>query len=158
MGVGSTTLQRAVLARSVLRQSSSAGGRELLAQFNSKIRQLDSTSALGKLYYSKLANFDQPSSYTFKESESPSILFSRSNIAGDSGRHTPEQRAAIEHTGGVITKKSIQETVKGLQQNAWKKLATGIADQFRPVRDLDDKAYTLMRLRAQDPRSASQGR
>jgi N12 class adenine-specific DNA methylase len=73
--------------------------------------------------------------------------FSKSSIIGASGRaYTPEQLAAMERTGSVVTKKTIQETVKSLWQDAGKKLAQGVFDQFRPVRDLSSHAYTLMRL------------
>lgn len=79
--------------------------------------------------------------------EAGKYQFSRSAIIGASGRaYTPEQLAAMERTGSVVTKKTIQETVKSLWQDAGKKLAQGVFDQFRPVRDLSSHAYTLMRL------------
>lgn len=71
----------------------------------------------------------------------------KSRIVGDAGRqYTPEQRAAMARTGSVVTEKSRKETLQTLWQGAGKKLAQGIVDQFRPIRDLDDHAYTLMRL------------
>jgi N12 class adenine-specific DNA methylase len=79
--------------------------------------------------------------------EAGKYQFSRSSIIGASGRaYTPEQLAAMERTGSVVTKKTIQETIKSLWQDAGKKLAQGVFDQFRPVRDLSSHAYTLMRL------------
>ncbi len=52
-GVGNTTLQRAVFARSVLRQASSGQGRQLLAEAYSRIQQRETpVSALDGLYYS----------------------------------------------------------------------------------------------------------
>ncbi len=71
----------------------------------------------------------------------------KSRVIGDSGRaYTPEQRAANERTGSVVTQKSIKETIAKYWQDAGKNLAQGLVDQFRPIRDLDDHAYTLMRL------------
>jgi len=52
-GIGNTTLQRAVFARSVLRQASSGQGRQLLAEAYSRIQQRETpVSALEWLYYS----------------------------------------------------------------------------------------------------------
>lgn len=51
-GLGRTTLQRAVFARSVLRQSRSEAGRELLARFEQELRQLDPVDSLKGIYYS----------------------------------------------------------------------------------------------------------
>lgn len=79
--------------------------------------------------------------------DNPDIMFSRTSIIGDAGRtYTPEQKAAMERTGSVITHKTPKQVVKSLWQDAGKKLAQGIVDQFRPVRDIDAHAYTLLRL------------
>jgi GNAT superfamily N-acetyltransferase len=67
-------------------------------------------------------------------------------IIGDSGNYDEAQRAALERTGSVITKKTIADTLHKLKQDAWKKMAQGLADQFRPIRDLDQHAYNLLRL------------
>lgn len=72
---------------------------------------------------------------------------SRSSIIGNSGRaYTPAQQKAMERTGSVVTKQSLKDTLSALWQDAGKKAAQGIFDQFRPVRDIDTKAYTLLRL------------
>ncbi len=74
-------------------------------------------------------------------------LFSRQAIVGNSGRsYTPEQKVAMERTGSVTSKKTLKESLDAIWQDAGKKLAQGIVDQFAPVKDIDAKAYTLMRL------------
>lgn len=71
----------------------------------------------------------------------------RSHIIGDAGRkYTPEQRAAMERTGSVVTHKTIKDTLRTMRQDVGRKMAQGLFDQFRPVRDISDHAYTLMRL------------
>ena len=76
-----------------------------------------------------------------------SILYSKAPvIIGDSGRYTEAQRAAINRTGGSVTKLTIKETVQAIWKDAGKKAAQGLADQFRPIRDISSHAYTLTRL------------
>lgn len=56
-GIGSTTLQRAVFAHSILRQSDSARGRQLLSEHDTRTRQLDAPiEALDSVYYSRSGN------------------------------------------------------------------------------------------------------
>jgi len=75
------------------------------------------------------------------------LAYSRKSIVGDSGRqYTPEQKATMERTGSTITHRSPKEVIQSIWQDAGKKMAQGIVDQFRPVRDISDHAYTLMRL------------
>lgn len=81
----------------------------------------------------------------------PSILFSRSNnnerIIGDSEReYTPAQLKALERTGSVVKRKTFAEKWVDVKQDLGKKLAQGLADQFRPIKDISSNAYTLLRL------------
>lgn len=74
-------------------------------------------------------------------------LESRAAIIGDSGRtYTPEQQRAFEATGRTVQKLTPKERIAALMQDAGKKMAQGIVDQFAPVKDIDAKAYTLLRL------------
>lgn len=68
-------------------------------------------------------------------------------IIGDAGRdYTPAQRAAMQRTGSMVTPKTLKDSLHALYQHAGKRMAQGLVDQFRPVRDISDKAYTLLRL------------
>lgn len=121
--VGIATLKRTALTNTFSRAASEGTGRSLLAE-------------IGRIIPGGL-----------KGTPLQGILYSRQSIVGDSGRqYTPEQQSAMDRTGSMVTHKTIQETLKGLWQGAGKKLAQGLVDQFRPVRDLSDHAYTLMRL------------
>lgn len=90
------------------------------------------------------------------DSSSPQSLdaiFSRGSskpvetIIGDTGRdRTPEQLTAFRNLGRSVTTPTLKERMAGIWQDAGKKLAQGVVDQFRPIRDLDSAAYTLMRL------------
>ena len=71
----------------------------------------------------------------------------RIEIIGDSGRqYTAAQKEAFKNTGRVLTHPRIKERVAELWQDAGKKMAQGIVDQFAPVKELSTKAYTLLRL------------
>lgn len=79
--------------------------------------------------------------------ENPDIRQSRRVTTGDHGRaYTPEQRAMFENTGRTVTRATIIERAKEFRRGIGKKLAQGIVDQFRPIRDLDGHAYALARL------------
>jgi hypothetical protein len=71
----------------------------------------------------------------------------RERVIGDSGRqYTEAQRAAMRRTGSLVTDKTIKETSRDFWKDAGKKLAQGVADQFAPVKDISNHAYTLLRL------------
>lgn len=82
--------------------------------------------------------FSDPS---FKSKSSPE------QTIGDTGRgRTSEQLKAFRNVGRTVTPPTIKERIATHWQDAGKKLAQGLVDQFRPIRDLDANAYTLMRL------------
>jgi len=75
------------------------------------------------------------------------INFSRSKIIGETTRkHTPEQLRAMKNVGFQVEVPTMKERAQALWRDAGKKLAQGIADQFAPIKDMDMKAYGLMRL------------
>ena len=80
----------------------------------------------------------------------PDIRYSRAQIIGDSGRqYEPAQRQFFKNVGRDIEKKNLVErTTESLKNDFWKKMAVGIVDQFRGLRDLGDngQAYMLARL------------
>lgn len=80
----------------------------------------------------------------------PDIRYSRAQIVGDSGRqYDPQQRQFFKNVGRDIEKKNLVErTTEYLKNDFWKKMAVGIVDQFRGLRDLGDngQAYMLARL------------
>lgn len=79
--------------------------------------------------------------------ESDNISFSRSSVAGQTNRaYTPEQERAMKNVGFQVETPSLKERAQALWQDAGKKMAQGIVDQFAPVKDLDKEAYGLMRL------------
>lgn len=77
----------------------------------------------------------------------PDIMFSRSTIAGATTRqYSPEQQRAMRNVGFEVDQPTYMERAQALWKDAGKKLAQGIADQFAPIKDLDAKAYSLLRL------------
>ena len=71
-------------------------------------------------------------------------------IVGDSGRqYDQRQRQFFKNVGRDVAPKNLMERTKEyLQNDFWKKMAVGIVDQFRGLRDLNDngQAYMLARL------------
>lgn len=75
------------------------------------------------------------------------IFYSRRVIVGETTRkHTPAQLRAMRNVGFEIEVPTLKERAQALWQDAGKKLAQGIVDQFAPVKDLDREAYGLLRL------------
>lgn len=81
------------------------------------------------------------------DAANPDIRFSRSTIVGQTNRqHTPEQLKAMKNVGFQVEVPTLKERAQALWQDAGKKMAQGIVDQFAPVKDLDKEAYGLLRL------------
>lgn len=77
----------------------------------------------------------------------PDIRKSNKRTTGDYGRqYTPQQLMMFENTGRTTSKPTLVERVKELRKDIGKKMAQGLVDQFRPLRDLGGQAYTLARL------------
>ena len=75
------------------------------------------------------------------------VTASAKRIFDDQGRdYTPEQRAAFERVGRVVEVPTLKERIQELKKDLAKKMAQGLVDQFRPLRELGDKAYNLARL------------
>jgi hypothetical protein len=68
-------------------------------------------------------------------------------MAGPTSRaYTPEQQAAMRNVGLMVERPSLKERAQALWQDAGKKLAQGIVDQFAPVKEISKDAYALLRL------------
>ena len=68
-------------------------------------------------------------------------------MAGPTSRaYTPEQQAAMRNVGLMVEQPSLKERAQALWQDAGKKLAQGIVDQFAPVKEISKDAYALLRL------------
>lgn len=68
-------------------------------------------------------------------------------IVGDTGRqYTPEQLRGMDAYGFRTDKVTLKDKLKELRRDFGKKMAQGLADQFAPVKEFDEHAYTLMRL------------
>ncbi|MFZ5483698.1 MAG: hypothetical protein ACOZB0_05640 [Pseudomonadota bacterium] len=68
-------------------------------------------------------------------------------VRGDSGRqYTPDQRAMFGNVGREVEVPTYRERLAAWRKDIWKKMAQGIADQFRPIRDISEEAYNLSRL------------
>ena len=68
-------------------------------------------------------------------------------IAGQTSRaYTPQQQAAMQNVGFQVEQPSLKERAQALWQDAGKKLAQGIVDQFAPVKEISKDAYALLRL------------
>lgn len=79
--------------------------------------------------------------------EDEDVTASSKRIFDDQGRnYTPEQRAAFERVGRVVEMPTLKERIQELKKDLAKKMAQGLVDQFRPLRELGDKAYNLARL------------
>lgn len=75
------------------------------------------------------------------------MRFSKQRIVGESKRsYTPEQLAMFKNTGRTVEVPTIKERIASLRKDLGKKLAQGLADQFRPLKDLSKEAYALARL------------
>ena len=74
----------------------------------------------------------------------------RYNIIGDSGRtYNQNQHAFFKNVGRDVDRQSIiEKTLDYLKSDFWKKMAIGVVDQFRGLRDLNDggQAYLLALL------------
>lgn len=72
---------------------------------------------------------------------------SRRHVAGDSGRqYSAAQQQTFRNIGREVETPTIKERVAGLWAGIGKKLQQGIADQFAPLKDLDEQAYLLSRM------------
>lgn len=116
-----------------------ADGALYFGEMESNARLIDRT---GKTRFSKINQTDTPAN--------PDIRYSRAQIIGDSGRqYDQNQRQFFKNVGRDIDKKNLVErTTEYLKNDFWKKMAVGIVDQFRGLRDLGDngQAYMLARL------------
>lgn len=68
-------------------------------------------------------------------------------IIGDTGReYTPAQIAAMKNVGFQVEAPTLEQRAKAVWQDAGKKLAQGLVDQFAPIKEIDAEAYSLLRL------------
>lgn len=66
---------------------------------------------------------------------------------GDYGReYTPQQLRMFKNVGRTTSKPALIDRLKEARKDLGKKMAQGIVDQFRPIRELGGNAYTLARL------------
>lgn len=76
----------------------------------------------------------------------PDIRYSIRSIIGDSGRtYDAGMQDSFDHVGRTRVEKNWREKLADLRKIAGKSLVQGIADQFAPIKELSDHAYTLMR-------------
>lgn len=76
-----------------------------------------------------------------------SLIAPHSPIVGNTGRqYNAAQQAAMRNVGFNTDETKASDRIKALWQDAGKKLAQGIADQFAPVKEISEKAYMLLRL------------
>jgi hypothetical protein len=63
------------------------------------------------------------------------------------GKLDAAQEAAVKNVSGALDpKKTIKQSFDDMRKDIGKKMQQGIADQFAPIRDLDQHAYMLSRL------------
>lgn len=67
-------------------------------------------------------------------------------VAGSTNRYTQAQMDAMRDVGFIVEQPSLKERAQALWQDAGKKLAQGIVDQFAPVKEISKDAYALLRL------------
>jgi len=96
------------------------------------------------------ASLQQPGFTVTPKMSGPLPLFSTRRIVGDSGRQYDQtQRDFFKDVGRDIEQKNLVErTLDFLNKDFSKKMAVGLVDQFRGLRDLGDngQAYMLARL------------
>lgn len=78
-----------------------------------------------------------------REAAAPETMFSRTASVSDL---TPEQERALRNVGGMPTRETLRERVRGLKANLGTKLRTGLVDQFAPMLKLSQKAYMMARM------------
>lgn len=92
----------------------------------------------------------QPGFTVPEAAREPLPMFSTNRIVGDSGRpYTQDLRDFYKAVGRDIEQKNlIERTLDYLKKDFFKKMAVGMVDQFRGLRDLNDNgaAYLLARL------------
>ena len=67
-------------------------------------------------------------------------------VVGARRSYTAAQEQAMRNVGFHVEQTPLSERLRAIWQDAGKKLAQGLADQFAPVRELSKDAYALMRL------------
>lgn len=81
------------------------------------------------------------------DATNPDIRESEKRIFAASDRdYTPEQRRFFANVGREVETPTIKERLASLKKDFFKRAAQGIADQFRPLRELSKEAYALARL------------
>lgn len=79
--------------------------------------------------------------------KNPDIRKSNERTVGDYGReYTPEQRTMFKNIGRTVEKPTLIERLKNSRQDLGKRMTQGIVDQFAPLKELGNGAYTLARL------------
>lgn len=69
------------------------------------------------------------------------------HTTGDYGReYTPQQLRMFKNVGRTTSKPALIDRLKEARKDLGKKMAQGIVDQFRPIKELGGNAYTLARL------------
>lgn len=142
---GESSIRRAVFLQSLMdSESKSVGEREsILGELSSNRLSADERGV--RALFNRKDELDLQGGKVGNADGSKGSLAGK--IVGNSGRqYTKDQMAAMQRTGSVVTKKSIKDIAKNINGDAWKRMAQGLADQFRPVRDIDEHAYTLLRL------------
>lgn len=72
--------------------------------------------------------------------------YSKREIVGESRHYDARLRKAFANVGWEVEVPTLKERAKALWKDAGKKLAQGIADQFMPIKELSQEAYSLLRL------------
>lgn len=159
---GSATAARAVLFNTLVRDTGKAGWSGVVAQVGRQLSGDGLDPALKRVLYSRAGNPDDvkpgraarieaiinrgakalPEKMRTQVTED-----STRQIIGESNRdYTPAQREFFANTGRDIETPTLKSKIKSVWQDAGKKVAQGLVDQFAPIKDITEKGYMLARL------------
>jgi DNA repair protein RadC len=91
----------------------------------------------------QMSVFEEPAAIALPAAPTPR----KTVIIGQAGRqYTERQRRGMKSVGFELEVPTLKDRAQAIWKDAGKKLAQGVVDQFAPVKDLDGKAYGLLRL------------
>lgn len=159
---GSSTAARAALFNTLVQGTGKEGWSGVVAALGRQLQGDGLDPALKRIFYSRAGNPDDvkpgraarieaiinrgakvlPEKMRTQVTED-----STRQIIGESNRdYTPAQREFFANTGRDIETPTLKAKIKSVWQDAGKKVAQGMVDQFAPIKDITEKGYMLARL------------
>ncbi|MDB5814417.1 MAG: hypothetical protein JWN23_1534 [Rhodocyclales bacterium] len=159
---GSSTAARAALFNTLVQGTGKEGWSGTVAALSRQLQGDGLDPALKRIFYSRAGSPDDVKPGRAARIEAiinrgakalPEKLRtqvtedSTRQIIGESNRdYTPAQREFFANTGRDIETPTLKAKIKAVWQDAGKKVAQGLVDQFAPIKDISEKGYMLARL------------